>query len=208
MPTGSAARQAAGPQPAEGARSRQCLAEIQREFPRFRIVPKAQSRLSRAIDVALRIITLGRQSSYLSRYHTVIGDTLYVPPSWEGASDVDRAITLRHERIHLRQRRRYGTVGMALLYLLPILPLGLAYGRARLEWEAYEETLRATAELCGLSAAKDERLRERIVEQFTGPAYGWMWPFRRAVLRWYAQAIERLNDAERERGRSGLGADG
>jgi hypothetical protein len=165
------------------------LDELRREFPHFCIVPKARSRLSRAIDLALKIVTLGRQSRYLSHYHTVLGYTLYVPDGWEQAAPIDRVITLRHERVHLRQRRRYGMIGMALIYLFPFLPLGLAYGRARIEWEAYRETIVATAELRGLDAARSPELRARIVEQFTSAAYGWMWPFRRAVERWIDQAL-------------------
>jgi hypothetical protein len=168
-------------------------ADLAREFPRFRIVPKSQSRLSRAIDLALKVVTLGRQSRFLTHYHTVLGDTLYVPDGWEQASALDRVVTLRHERVHLRQRRRYGTVGMAVLYLLPFFPLGLAYGRARLEWEAYRETIRATAELKGRAAAHHPELRRRIVEQFTGAAYGWMWPFPRAIERWIAETLAALD---------------
>jgi hypothetical protein len=169
--------------------SERCIEQIREEFPRFRIVPKAGNRFNRAIDVALRIVTLGGQRRYLTHYHTVIGYTLYVPDSWDQGSDVDRAILLRHERVHLRQRRRYGMIGMAVIYLLPILPLGLAYGRARLEWEAYEETLRATAEYLGIDAARSPALRARLVERFTGPDYGWMWPFPRAVERWIDEAM-------------------
>jgi len=168
------------------------LDEILEEFPRFRIVPKAQSPLSKVLDVGLKIVTLGLQSRFLTSYHTVIGDTLYVPPGWDETAELDRVLTLRHERIHLRQRRRYGTLGMALLYLLPFFPLGLAYGRARLEWEAYRETIRATAELYGLGEARSPRLRRRIVEQFTSAAYGWMWPFRRSVESWYDEALREL----------------
>ena len=107
-------------------------------------------------------------------------------------SDVDKVILLRHERVHLRQRRRYGAFVMTFLYLIPFLPLGLAYGRARIEWEAYEETLRATAELLGSEAARSPSLRTHIVRRFTGPEYGWMWPFERAVQRWYDQVLESL----------------
>lgn len=166
--------------------------EIGQEFPRFRIVDKRGDGLSRAIDRALKIVTIGRQRGYLTVYHTVIGDTLYVPASWSGASDVERAIVLRHERVHLRQRRRYGAALMTFLYLVPFFPLGLAYGRARIEWEAYAETLRATAELCGLAAARSPELRARIVRRFTGPDYGWMWPFGRQVMRWYDEALGRI----------------
>ena len=168
------------------------IAELRAEFPSFRIVPKHESKLQRAIDVALKVLTLGQQRAYLTRYHTVLGDVLYVPSAWPQTSDDARYITLRHERVHLRQRRRYGTIGMALLYLLPILPLGLALGRARIEWEAYTETLRATAEVHGLQAARDSRLHDELVRRFTSGAYGWMWPFPRAVRRWIATALEEI----------------
>ena len=169
-----------------------CITEICEEFPRFRVVPKDRSALSRAIDVALRIVTLGGQNRFLTHYHTVIGYTLYVPASWESLGDIDRVILLRHERVHLRQRQRYGFIGMAFIYLVPFFPLGLAYGRARLEWEAYVETLRATAEYYGTDAVKTAALRETIVARFTGPDYGWMWPFRSAVERWYDDAVRRI----------------
>jgi len=177
-------------------RSEALIAEITREFPDFRLRPKSESALQRAIDVVLKVITFGAQHEYLTRYHTVLGYTLWLPAKWPDSPDDARYILLRHERVHLRQRRRYGMIGMALLYLLPILPLGLAYGRARIEWEAYTETLRATAEVHGLDAARDPALHEYLVRQFTSGAYGWMWPFPRAIRRWIAEVIAEM---ERER---------
>jgi hypothetical protein len=168
------------------------IAEITREFPNFRLVPKRGDALSTLVDRLLKIVTLGRQRSYLTEYHPVIGSTLYTPLSWEKTGDVERAIVLRHERVHLRQRRRYGSLLMSFLYLIPFFPLGLAYGRARLEWEAYEETLRATADLLGLESARSPDLRTRIVGRFTGGDYGWMWPFRKQVERWYDDALGNL----------------
>jgi hypothetical protein len=168
------------------------LADILVEFPRFRLVPKSGDRLSRVIDRCLRVVTFGLQDRYLREYHTVIGQTLYLAPSWYEMDDRSRYILLCHERVHLRQRCRYGTIGMALLYLLPVFPLGLALGRARMEWDAYKETLRATAELYGLAALEGPALRAKIVERFTGPDYGWMWPFPRTVARWYDCAVEDL----------------
>ena len=165
------------------------LREIRAEFPAFRIVPKAGNVLSLAIDVGLRVITLGAQRHYMTRYHTVIGDTLYVPDAWSTMTDVARVILLRHERVHLRQRRRYGMVPFALLYLLPLFPLGLAWFRARFEWEAYRETLRATADLRGLGALADPLLRREIVRRFVSGDYGWMWPFSRTIERWFDQAV-------------------
>lgn len=172
--------------------SEQFLAALKQEFPNFRVIEKRTDLLSHSIDVILKIITLGKQRSYLDAYYTVLGYTLYVPPAWARTSPIERVITLRHERVHLRQRRRLGFPVMAFLYLVPFFPLGLAYGRARLEWEAYEETLAATAELAGLEAARSPALRARIVGRFIGPDYGWMWPFPKQVGRWYDAAMVRL----------------
>lgn len=175
-----------------GAEARAFIAELSREFPRFRVIYKRASPLSRAIHVALVIVTCGGQREFIDGYYTVLGDTLYVPDSWDRLNDVDRIILLRHERVHLRQRRRYGNLLMTFLYLFPFFPLGLAYGRARIEWEAYTETLRATEQLRGRGAAADPVLRERIVSRFTGPAYGWMWPFRAQVEGWYDAVLDEL----------------
>lgn len=176
------------------------LEELRAEFPRLRVIEKAGDPFSKLIDGALRVLTLGGQRYYLTRYVTTMGSTLFLPTGWAERSAESRYITLRHEAVHLRQFRRYGRVGTALLYLLPILPLGLAYGRARLEWEAYAETLRATFEVAGLEAARDPRLHAHIVAQFTGPAYGWMWPFPRAVNGWIDRVVLELALSESERG--------
>ena len=163
------------------------LAELKREFPQFSIRRKRTSTLQRAIHLALALITLGGQRVYLTRYHTVLFGTLWVPDAWDAMTDDDKYILLRHERVHLRQRARMGDVIMSFVYLVPFFPLFLAYGRARIEWEAYIETLRATAEVYGADAA--EALRAHIKQRFVGPEYGWMWPFPRAIDRWFDEAM-------------------
>lgn len=175
------------------------LEELKAEFPAFRLVYKEHDKLSKAIARALQLVTFGGQSEYLERYYTVIGYTLYVPLGWRHsgksvatADDIDKLITLRHERVHMRQRNRYGMPLMTLLYLCWPLPLGLSYGRARIEWEAYTETLRATYQLKGYTALRCPTLRARIIRQFTGPAYGWMWPFEKVVAGWYDRAVEQI----------------
>jgi len=170
-------------------RAERYLAELGEEFPGLRVVDKGGDRFSRLVDRALRVVTLGQQSRYLTHYVTTLGRTIYVHEGWARRADLDRFVTLRHEAVHLRQFRRFGRVGMALLYLLPIVPLGLALGRARLEWEAYRETLAATAEVHGPAAAGDPALRAHIRLQFTSGAYGWMWPFPRTIDRWIDQAL-------------------
>lgn len=173
-----------------GPRESALLAELQGEFPGFRIQAKRTSPLSRLLHFLLLLCTFGGQGRYLTDFYTVIGRTLFVPDSWQKLPEVDRVILLLHERVHLRQGRRLTFLGMALVYLLPFFPLGLAYGRARLEWEAYTETLRATAELKGLSAA--QALRPAIVQRFCSADYGWMWPFPVTVNRWYDRVIAQI----------------
>lgn len=171
------------------------LATMVRDNPGLRVVPKAGSRLQKAIDLGLRVMTFGSMSTYLTNYTTVIGRTIYVPAGWAERDADERYITMRHEAIHLRQMRRYTMVGMALLYALPFFPLGLAYGRARIEWEAYAETLRAVAEVRGLKSARAPELRAHIVRQFTSSAYGWMWPFPATVERWIDEELARIGQA-------------
>jgi hypothetical protein len=168
-------------------RADQIIADIQAEFPGFAIKKKRDSRLQRAIHVALAIITFGGQRIYLTRYHTVLWGVLWVPDAWDQMEGDDKYILLRHERIHLRQRKRMGDFVMSFVYLVPFFPLFLAYGRARIEWEAYIETIRATAEVYGLEAA--ESLRPAIKSRFTGAEYGWMWPFPKTFDRWFDEAM-------------------
>jgi hypothetical protein len=168
------------------------LDELRGRFPRLRVVDKRDDGFSRLLDLLVRIVTFGGNSAYMTRYVTTLGQSIYLPTGWSERSDLERVVVLRHEAVHLEQFRRYGKLGMAALYLFPVFPIGLALGRARLEWEAYAETFRATAELLGLEAAEDPGLREHVLTQFVGPAYGYMWPFRRQVARWIDAELERI----------------
>jgi len=170
------------------------VAALREEIPGFRIVRKADSRLHRAIDVALRAVTLGRMRDYLDQYQTTIGRTVYVTSDWDAWPADRRYVTLRHEAIHLRQFRKLTLPVMALLYLLVPLPMGLAYFRARFEMEAYAESIRAAAEVWGPGEPRRIEFREHVVSQFLGASYGWMWPFRRAVERWYDRVLATLVD--------------
>ena len=121
----------------------------------------------------------------------VVGDDGAIVDAWAFDSRVlgDGAcfVALRGARVTT------GDVMMALVYFVPFFPLFLAWGRARIEWEAYVETIRATAEVHGIAAAR--ALENDIVRRYVGPDYGWMWPFPRAIRRWFAEAIADL-DAE------------
>jgi hypothetical protein len=165
---------------------------LRAEFPEFRIVRKDRSRLHRAIHHALRLITLGQMTSYLEGFQSTIGATVYVTADWDDCDADQRYVTLRHEAVHLRQFRSLTLPGMAVLYLLVPLPMGLAWFRAHFEKQAYAESIRAAAEVWGPDYPRRPEFRRHVIEQFTGAAYGWMWPFRRGLERWYDQVLASL----------------
>ncbi|HLL21946.1 MAG TPA: hypothetical protein VK427_07440 [Kofleriaceae bacterium] len=170
----------------------QLVANLRAEFPRLRIVRKDHSLFQRAIHVGLVAITLGSMRRYLDSFQTTIGTTVYVTPDWDSWPDERRYVTMRHEAIHLRQFRRYTLPGMALCYLLLPFPMGFAWCRARLEQEAYAETIRAAAEVHGVDYPRGAAFRDGIIAQFTGPSYGWMWPFRSSLEAWYDRVLATL----------------
>ena len=180
-------------EPSISSRYEKLVEDLRREFPRFRIVRKDQSRFHRAIHHALVAITFGGMRRYLDGYQTTIGSTVYVTSDWDSRPAEVRYVTLRHEAIHLRQFRKFTLPGMALLYVMLPLPVGLAWFRAYFEKEAYAESIRAAAEVHGSSYPRGTGYRQYIIEQFMGPSYGWMWPFRTGLERWYDRVLATLD---------------
>lgn len=170
------------------------VAALSAELPGFRIVRKDHSRFQRAIHYALFAVTLGRMRGYLDQFQTTIGRTVYVTPDWDDWDADRRYVTLRHEAIHLRQFHRLTLPVMVLLYIFIPLPMGLAYFRARFEKAAYAESVRAAAEVWGPAYPKRPEYREHVIEQFVGPSYGWMWPFRQHLERWYDGILATLDE--------------
>ena len=68
----------------------------------------------RLADLALRALTFGGQSEYVSHYATTIGATIYVPPDWDSWSPAEQWELLAHEAVHVEQFHRYGLVPMAI----------------------------------------------------------------------------------------------
>ena len=167
---------------------------LRAEIPGFRIVRKDRSRMHRAIHYFLLAITFGQMRSYLDSFQTTIGKTVYVTADWDELPPDQRYVTLRHEAVHLRQFRKLTLPVMALLYVLLPLPMGLAYFRARFEKEAYAETIRAAAEVWGMAYASSDAHRAYVIEQFTSASYGWMWPFRASLERWYDRVLASLHN--------------
>jgi hypothetical protein len=150
-----------------------CAAAILEEFPAVRIVPWDER------DGLLR------------------WNTIYIPRDLVGTGD--GIILLRHELVHLRDRRRLAWVGFWLAYwcLLPtIVTL-----RAVFEWRAYFETLRAMRDERGVILGSELRA---IADKFVSRDYWWMFPFRSFVLaRLFAARDRILSESAPGRGAKG-----
>ncbi len=110
-----------------------------------------------------------------------LGRTIWMHPGIIGTDD--GAQTLRHEAVHVRDQARWGPLFFISYFLLPIGPSFRAVWEAR----AYRETLRYIA-------AHAPRQRDWAVEWvtslFTGPSYGFMFPFPSLVRRWCRKVLD------------------
>ena len=153
--------------------------QIRKEFPKFNIVRKSESLLMKAIDIFLKVITFGRMKRFMIRFTTTVGCTVYVTEKWSESTTISRIITLRHERVHMRQRKKYGSFLFTFLYLFFPFPVLFAYYRRKFEMEAYEETMRSLVDLLPAGRGrtlKSKRFKASMVKHFTTAEYFWMWP--------------------------------
>lgn len=176
------------------------VSETREEFPDFRIVSKSKSRLMKVIDIFLKVITFWQMKTFMTKATTTMGHTVYTSSEWGSRSLLIRASVIRHERVHMRQRRRYGAIVYAIIYLFWPLPCLLAMGRRDLEREAYQETIRAWAEYFGLEKLQRPEVRDFFVGQFTSATYFWMWPFRKSMERWYDEFLQKVEHSQASNG--------
>jgi hypothetical protein len=155
--------------------------EVMHEFPRFRVRYKSDVWWMRALGCFM-----GKR--FMDSFLTTIRNTVYLPRFWGTWIPETQCALLRHERVHMRQARRVTFPLFAFLYALVFFPIGLAWFRARFEKEAYEEEIVAWKEY-GMDYAG---ARDRLVGYFTGSAYGWMWPFKKSMERWFDGVVSRL----------------
>jgi len=137
------------------------------------LAPKASSRLMRVCGALLW--ALGNRS-FVERYWTTIGRTIYYPTCV--GDPLAHPIVLEHELVHVRQWERWGVL-LWVSYLLLPLPVGLCWFRFRWEREAY---------LVELHHAVDrEREIDRIVDALWF-GYAFPWP-RSWMRRWFRAAL-------------------
>ncbi len=162
--------------------------EISREFPSFRIRPKTSSILMRVINAFLWLTSFGR-TSFMTDFTTTLGTTVYVPTGWDARTPTHQCVVLRHERVHMRQAKKYGFLVFAFLYLFVPVPFFRASYRTRFEKEAYEESLRA-----GLEYGQDltgDMYRAGMVGHFTSSEYLFMWTKKEDIEGWFDAALKR-----------------
>lgn len=152
------------------------------------------------------LITLGQNKTFLTDYYTTIGPWVGVPWDWELYSEYGRAATIEHETVHVKQCRRcgfgnvyLGILPFSLLYIFAPLPIGLAWFRWRFEREAYAHGIRFA--LARHDDPSDGRfgsearsyywsfLIDQAVDQLTGGAYAWTWPFRGSVRAYFEREV-------------------
>lgn len=164
------------------------LEDVKKEFPDFKIAKKSQSKLMIAIDKFLKVITFGKMNSFMNSFITTIGNAVYVPDTWDSRSASAKAITIRHERVHMRQSKNIGRIKFSLMYLFLPVPLVWAYFRTKFEKEGYEESLRAYHDYYGKKFFTPA-LKEGIVKHFTSAEYFWMWPWKSSIEKWYDEVV-------------------
>lgn len=185
-----------------GGRLDQLCAELKQEFPKLRMQEKRRHWYWRVLRYLILVLTFGGNRRFLGGFTTTIRQTIaWSDEKWE---KIDRRLdsnwedrvwsTLMHEREHLRQFKRYTTIGMSLLYLLVFFPVGLSWFRARFEREGYLQTLRCWYAL-DPSWARHPKAKRWWVDQFTGPNYAWCWIFRGQVEGWYDRELFMLEAA-------------
>jgi hypothetical protein len=167
-------------------------AELKLEFSDFQIMPKSESRSMRFIGFFLQILSLGKNKSFMKEYESTINHTMYTGESWNGYSDIDKIVLIRHERVHMRQQKLYGRFVYSFLYMFTYFPLFFAKYRTEFEMEAYEEQMRAMVQYHGTASILRPDFKIFIIEQFTTSAYLWAWPFQDSIEKWFNEAREKI----------------
>jgi len=166
------------------------LDELRAEFPGFNIRPKSSSFFMKLVNALLLVFTLGKQKKFMEGFTTTIGSTVYTSSSWDGLVDYARVIILRHERVHLRQSKKYGRFVFSFLYLFCPLPIFYANWRTQFEMEAYAESMRALHDFGGNLQAPS--YRDAMLNHFLSAEYGWMCRDKAKVEQWFSSTLEQV----------------
>ena len=161
-----------------------------KEFPSFEIINKKNSFMCKAINVFLQIITFGQMKTFMTNFITTIGSKIYVPDGWDNNSDFSKYIVLYHERVHMKQKKKYTMPLFTFLYLLFPLPVGLAWFRLKFELEAYAAALEEMYFKLGYKYGYDEEI-DAIIKHMTSSEYFWTWYSKKYVKNKLLEEIQK-----------------
>lgn len=171
--------------------------EITQEFESFKIRSKQDSRLMKTIDIFLKIISFGKLNSFM-KFTTTVGYTVYVPETWADKEEEKKIELLRHERIHMRQRKKWSILLFPLMYLMLPFPVLFAWFRLSFEKEAYEESMRTIYELDGnTSRLRTASYKEAMTSKLVGPPYFWAWYRKRDIESWFENFVASLESGSK-----------
>lgn len=174
------------------------IEDLKAEFPDFEIKRKSDSFFMKVLNVLVIIFTFGAQKEFMKSYVSVIFNKIYTPTKWDEWTVFNKTSILRHERVHMWQVKKYTGFIFNILYLFIPFPMFLAYFRMKFEKEAYEESIRFAFFLGGATYVTDKKFKEHIVSQFVSGKYGWMWPFRSQIEKWFDDYVKFLIKSNEE----------
>lgn len=180
------------------------LALCQKEIPGFTIVFKDRSRWMKFLNFFAQIFN----PKFMTKYTTTAKATVYFPTEEFFLSDPERAFDiLAHELVHMVDKRKNGFIRhdlayafpavlavlavfvfgafwnlwflLSLVFLLALLPMPSPW-RKDIEMRGYTMSM---AVFYWRWATYGEDQFQFIADQFTGPAYYFMWPFKKSVMR-------------------------
>jgi hypothetical protein len=152
---------------------------LQKEFPKFKLVQKENSKLMKFLNFFIKLWN----PAFMEQFTTVLGYSVYMPISVR-----DTLVgyeVLRHEAVHMRQFKKWWLLQTISYGILPIGPSFRAYW----EYQGYLENIKVRSEL---GWPMGDAYIDWLVSQFTGRAYLWMWPFKASLTKKFKAERARL----------------
>lgn len=147
------------------------IATIKWYIPEFDILEKQNSWFQKLIGWLLYPFN----KTYMTNYYTVMFGKLWVPSGYKNYSYSKLYEILRHEFIHLLDKKKYGILfDLSYLFLFPIVITFRAFWELR----AYTQTMLVEYEIHNEIS---ETTIDWIIEQFVTSNYLWMFPFKNTL---------------------------
>lgn len=161
---------------------------VREHVPGLRIVQKRDIWWMRAIGRLLKPIN----PEFMTRYTTVVGQTVYLPRPLADFPRDALAATLAHELVHQLDMQQWGPF-FYVSYALTPLPVWRSH---RAHWERRAYAVDLMLALHGGGEARLVAVETWLRGVFAGPDYGWMWGGRPAAATYLKPVVERVRSGE------------